>query len=275
MPVEVCLEMYAEKSVVLPSFSGYVSRGLLLHILRGVDPGLADDLHRADVPKPYSVTPLRFKSAKKTERGYVVDASFPVRVWFRFLREDLANKFLKYFYSHESVLIYDAVFRVVSLSVKNESYEDLWKSIGEPAGAFRLYFRTPTYLSTLGTSYHYLFPDHVRIFSGLMRLWNLFSNFRRFSKEEFLEYKDWLLRNVGVSQHRLWTCLVFMGRKKASGFVGWATYEFGDLESGWNKVTQVLARFAEYSNVGGNRTGGFGVTKHKTKPQDGGEDYER
>ena len=61
-----------------------------------------------------------------------------------------------------------------------------------------------------------------------------------------------------------------MGRKKASGFVGWATYEFGDLESGWNKVTQVLARFAEYSNVGGNRTGGFGVTKHKTKPQDGG-----
>ena len=84
MPVEVCLEMYAEKSVVLPSFSGYVSRGLLLHILRGVDPGLADDLHRADVPKPYSVTPLRFKSAKKTERGYVVDASFPVRVGLGF-----------------------------------------------------------------------------------------------------------------------------------------------------------------------------------------------
>ena len=267
MPVEVCLEMYTERSLVLPSFSGYVSRGLLLHILRGVDPGLADDLHRADVPKSYSVTPLRFKSAKKTERGYVVDASFPVRVWFRFLREDLANKFLKYFYSHESVLIYDAVFRVVSLSVKNESYEDLWKSIGEPAGAFRLYFRTPTYLSTLGTNYHYLFPDHVRIFSGLMRLWNLFSNFRHFSKEEFLEYKDWLLRNVGVSQHRLWTCLVFMGKKKASGFVGWATYEFGDLDSGWNRVTQVLARFAEYSNVGGNRTGGFGVTKHKTKPE--------
>ena len=59
MPVEVCLEMYAEKSVVLPSFSGYVSRGLLLHILREVNPCLADDMHRVDVPKPYSVTPLR------------------------------------------------------------------------------------------------------------------------------------------------------------------------------------------------------------------------
>jgi CRISPR/Cas system endoribonuclease Cas6 (RAMP superfamily) len=57
-----------------------------------------------------------------------------------------------------------------------------------------------------------------------------------------------------------------MGRKKANGFVGWATYEFGDLNSEWNRVTQVLARFAEYSNVGGNRTGGFGVIKQKTKP---------
>ena len=33
MPVEVCLEMYTEKSVVLPYFSGYVSRDLLLHFL--------------------------------------------------------------------------------------------------------------------------------------------------------------------------------------------------------------------------------------------------
>jgi len=46
------MEMYAERSLVLPSFSGYVSRGLLLHILRGVHPGLADDLHRANISKP-------------------------------------------------------------------------------------------------------------------------------------------------------------------------------------------------------------------------------
>jgi len=52
-----------------------------------------------------------------------------------------------------------------------------------------------------------------------------------------------------------------LGKKKANGFIDWATYELRDLESEWNRVTQVLAKFAEYSNIRGNRTGGFGVTK--------------
>lgn len=266
MPVEICLEMYASKTVALPSFTGCVSRGLLLHVLRQVDPYLADDLHRANVPKPYSVTPLRFRSFGKAEGGYVVDSNSPVRVWFRFLREDLANQFLKYFCNRENVLIYDTVFNVVSLTVKNESYEDLWSSVKKPIDAFRLYFKTPTYFSALGSSYHYLFPDHVRVFSGLMRLWNLFSDYRQFSKEEFSEYKNWLLKSAGVSQYKVATRMVFMGRKKASGFVGWVTYEFNDLDSMWNRFSQVLAKFAGYSNVGGNRTGGFGVTEQKAKP---------
>jgi len=265
LPVEVCLEMYAERDVTLPFFTGYVARGLFLHVLRGVDPGLAGELHGEGVPKPYSVTPLRFKSVGKKGEGYVVDVGFPVRVWFRFLREDLAGRFLEYFYGHESVLIYDVAFRVGCLSVKSESYEDLWKGVDGPVEGLRLYFRTPTYLACLGSNYHYLFPDPTRVFSGLMRLWNRFSDFKRFSKEEFLEYKEWVLRSVGVSQHRLRTCLALMGRKKANGFVGWVTYELGEADE-WNRVTQVLARFAEYSNVGGNRTGGFGVTKQKTKP---------
>ena len=51
-----------------------------------------------------------------------------------------------------------------------------------------------------------------------------------------------------------------MGEKKATGFVGWVTYEMKNKD-GWNKLTLVLAKYAEYSNVGGNRTGEFGVTK--------------
>jgi CRISPR/Cas system endoribonuclease Cas6 (RAMP superfamily) len=34
-----------------------------------------------------------------------------------------------------------------------------------------------------------------------------------------------------------------------------------DKESEWNKITGMLARFAEFAGVGGNRTGGFGVVK--------------
>jgi len=34
-----------------------------------------------------------------------------------------------------------------------------------------------------------------------------------------------------------------------------------DAMDEWNRVTVALARFAEYSNIGGNRTGGFGETR--------------
>jgi len=38
---------------------------------------------------------------------------------------------------------------------------------------------------------------------------------------------------------------------------GWATFEI-DSEDEWNRTTVALAWFAEYSNVGGNMTGGLG-----------------
>ena len=261
LPVEVCLELFGEKSVVLPFFTGYVSRGLLLHVLRVVDPSLSSSLHKSDVPKPYSVTPIKFRAEEKIETGYIVDSSFPCKVCFRFLRESLAQHFLKYFYKSSSVMIYDTVFHVSSLRVHSEDYKGLWESVEEPVDAFRLVFRTPTYLAVLGSDHHYLFPDHMRIFPNLLRLWNMFSDYKKFSKEEFLEYRSWLLRNMGVSQHRLSTRIAYMGDKKAVGFVGWASYEMKKRDE-WNRLTCVLAKYAEYSNVGGNRTGGFGVTKH-------------
>jgi hypothetical protein len=55
MPVEIGLEMYAEKPVVLQFFTGYVARGLLLHVIRQVDPAASGLLHELNVSKPYSV----------------------------------------------------------------------------------------------------------------------------------------------------------------------------------------------------------------------------
>ena len=94
-----------------------------------------------------------------------------------------------------------------------------------------------------------------------MRSWDLFSDCKHFSKEEYVAYKEWLARNVGVSQYELWTRLAVMKMKKAAGFVGWATYELKDKESEWNKMTLMFSRFAEYASVGGNKTGGFGVVR--------------
>ena len=251
--------MYAEKGVVLPLFTGHVARGLLLHVVRWVDPSASGLLHELNVSKPYSVTPLRFRSKGRTEGGYVLDPMFPCRVSFRFLKDEYSTFLLSFFQKQNSLMVFDTVFRIASLRVNCKSYKELEKEAGAADG-FRLSFRSPTYFASLGSVYHWMFPDAVKVFSGLMRCWNLFSDGRRFGKEEYVAYREWLGKNVGVSGHELWIRLAVMRAKKATGW-GWVTYEIKDRESEWNDVTCMFAKYAEFANVSENRTGGFEVTR--------------
>jgi CRISPR-associated endoribonuclease Cas6 len=258
--------MYAEKTVVLPSFTGHIARGLLLHFVRQADPSASGSLHELNVSKPYSVTPLRFRSKGHAESGYILDPLFPCHIGFRFLKDEYSTLLLSFFQKQNSVLVLDTVFRIASLSVNRKSYEELEKE-AEAVDRFRLSFRSPTYFASLGSAYHWMFPDAVRVFSGLMRCWNLFSDGRQFRKEEYVAYKEWLGKNVAVSEYELWTKLAVMRNKKATGFVGWVTYKAKDKESEWNKITSMLAKYAEYANIGGNKTGGFGTTKFVPPPR--------
>lgn len=258
IPSELEFEMYGEKELVLPRFTGYISRGLLLTMIRRVDPMMAQMLHEPQTTKPYSVTPLRFKSKARTPDGYILDPAYPCRVKFRFLEEGHVRRLIDYFSERSEVLIFDTTFKVASLSLRSRDYEEIEEE-AQTLDFFRMVFRTPTYLSSMGSRYNFLFPEPVRLFSGLMRLWDAFSTSRKFGKNGLQAYKDWLEKHVGVSEYSLRTTLAEMGRKKAVGFKGWAKYEMDSDE--WNRVTVALSHFADYSNVGGNRTGGFGEIK--------------
>jgi CRISPR-associated endoribonuclease Cas6 len=259
LPVEVGLELYAEKDVVLPFYTGHISRGLLLHILRQVDPRVSQEMHELNVAKPYSVTPLQFKSKIRGEKGYLFDSAFPCRVKFRFLRDEFSKYLIDYFGQKNTVTIIDTQFHIASMAIRSKDYLEL-ENEAKAGDSFRLCFRTPTYLSSLGTSFHCLWPEPTKIFLNLIRLWNLYTTGKRFGKDEYVEYRDWLGENVGVAEHQLKTRLFIMGRKKAAGFVGWTTYVMKE-KNRWNKATCMLAKFAEYSNIGGNKTAGYGVTK--------------
>jgi len=259
MPTEFTLELYAEKEFPLPRFTGYISRGLLLNIVREVNPAVSQDLHEANRPKPYSVTPIYFRSKAKSQEGFIVDPMHPCRVKFRFLRDEHARLITEYFLKKSTLTVFDTTLQIASLAVRCQEYRQIEEE-SKPQASFQLLFKTPTYLATLGSSYHYLFPEPNRIFLNLLRLWNEYSTGRRYGKEEFIGYRKWLTRELGVSEHRLATRLAHMGKKKATGFVGWVTYE-SRTSNQWDKLTATLARFAEYSNIGGNRTGGFGATR--------------
>jgi hypothetical protein len=260
LPVEITLEMYAEKPVELPFFTGHVARGLLLHFIRLVDPAASGLLHELNVSKPYNVTPLRFRSSNRTEKGYALNPLFPCKVGFRFLKDEYSTYLLNFFQKQNTALIFDTTFQIASMSINCKTYADLEKE-AQAVDGFTLDFRTPTYLANLNSDYHWMFPDPVKVFCSLMRCWNQFSDERRFTKEEYVTYRDWLTRNVGVSRYELQTRLAVMRKKKATGFTGAVTYELGDKENPYNKTTNMLAQYAEYANIGGNKTAAYGQVR--------------
>ncbi|MEM2365278.1 MAG: CRISPR-associated endoribonuclease Cas6 [Candidatus Bathyarchaeia archaeon] len=263
MPTELRLRLLAEKDIPLPKFTGYISRALLLNLLGQSSPSAAMCLHEPNKPKPYSVTPLFFKSKLKAEAGYLLDAAYPCEVAFRFLDEGLAKLALDCLLKKDRLLIIDVFLRIESMEAKHESYEDLEAS-AEPIEAFRLYFRTPTYFKELGSPFHGLFPEPKKVFPGLLKLWGRFSG--RGAKP-LSEYRAWIDGNLGISGYELATHRVLMGKKKALGFTGWASYKVRGEGDDWARLTWLMAKFAEYSNVGGNRTGGFGVVKFEPRPE--------
>ncbi|MCX8176458.1 MAG: CRISPR-associated endoribonuclease Cas6 [Candidatus Bathyarchaeota archaeon] len=263
MPVELVLEMHATKTFSLPVFTGYVSRGVFLNMLRWVNPNLSEEYHKPNMMKPYSVTPLYFKREKTGEKDkHTVNPDYPCIVKIRLLRDEDSNHILNYFREKNTITVYGETLHVSSINVQTKSYEELEKE-SKPLEKLYIYFKTPTYLTSLGSEYHELFPNPVKVFPNLMRLWDQYTTTKKFGKEKLEEYKEWLTKNIGVAEYKLETRLVYMGKKKAKGFVGWVTYETKTMDK-WSKTTSMLAKYAEYSNIGGNRTGGFGVVK--TKP---------
>jgi CRISPR/Cas system endoribonuclease Cas6 (RAMP superfamily) len=121
IPNELGLEMYAEREVPLPTFTGYVCRGLLLVMMKGMNSGEAQEMHELQVQKPYSVTPLRFKPRARTSEGYVLDPTYPCSVKFRFLEDGQIQKVINYFTERSDVLIYDTAFKVASLQVRSRA----------------------------------------------------------------------------------------------------------------------------------------------------------
>jgi CRISPR-associated endoribonuclease Cas6 len=103
----------------------------------------------------------------------------------------------------------------------------------------------------------YLLPDPEKIFSSLLRLWNLAAE--EMVVEPIGDYRQWVQREVYVSRHRIRTSTADLGqRRSVIGFVGDATFGIRKDDSTFAPLTRVLAKFSELTNIGKNRTAGFG-----------------
>ena len=266
MPFKLRFLCRSQESIMLPRFTGHVVRAVLLAIVGSIDRSAAERLHGAGDPKPYSVTPMRFKASGRTDRGFVLAPSSPCSFSIRFLDDSYSQYLVKYLVEHSDIEVCGGTLRIESVQVSLKSYEELYSKALE-VEAFTLRFLTPTYFSKWGVEFHEAFPHPVAVFMNLLNLWNEFSPIK-FDKKTF---RDWVEKSIAVSGYKLQKPLktIDIGRGRAiSGFSGWCAYrffphkEFNEaLNKNHLKLLYTLCRFGEFSNVGGNRTGGFGVIK--------------
>lgn len=293
MIVRYTLRVVLDDDFELPDFSGYIVRGIFYHLIREVDPRLAEGLHQVKRLAPFSTSPLTIEYAEDRKRGAVKKLRRGDTLLWRaaLLDEGLAKRFLDSLLLKMEVKVGDVNAHLCGVSVESIDAGQLFKR-AEPVRSFIVDFETPTFFrqSILreccpfcpvdrGSCRHvrdavrrYRFiplPDPYLMFRNLLRLWMAFSNV---PLKNHKEYIDWLkyggvavagysdLKTVRVYEHPTTP-------KWSVGFVGRAYFNLPEdtYAEDMAKITDTLLKFGEHSNVGGNRTAGFGCIKYKPK----------
>jgi CRISPR-associated endoribonuclease Cas6 len=266
MPCKFTVQLITHSHLKVPRFTGHIIRAIFLKMIKSVDPKLAEELHKGDDPKPYSVTPLWFKSMATEEDHLIVDSSHPCIFGIRVLDDRYISPIISYVTTKNTIEIQGVELPIDSIKVRARTFEELLEE-ASPIENFIIRFQTPTYLSRWGVEFHEGFPQPVAVFSNLLKLWNTFAPIK-FDRKTL---RDWVDKSIAVSGFALRRPIkpIDIGRGRAvSGFRGWCAYRFfphREFSEAMNhnhlKLLYALCRFGEFSNVGGNRTGGFGVIK--------------
>jgi len=293
MPIlSVTFRLTLSRPVEFQSFSGFTSRGIFYELVRLHDEEYAQALHSSKRLSPFSTWPLfsvrngRLRFAYKRLEGPTAYARINV------LDPGLSNVVIGVITSGLSeIRCVKESLPIAEVSVEQVDFRDL-VSRASPVKAFSVNFMTPCYFRATPRTMSEVFPSKTRragdtgpyrflplpvptlIFRSLVRIWRAFSD-RPLSYKGFLEWVEAGgvaisgfpkgIRTIRVYEHPT-------TNKWAVGFLG--TVRFSIPEDTYSEkyaaIVDILLRFAEYSNVGGNRTAGFGVIKYKPMAKEGG-----
>lgn len=257
------------------SYTGFLVRGLVYDLLNRVDKRLADRLHtEKGAPSPFSVKPpytlsegrLRiFTGRVPSQRSFYVEVST--------IKEDLVDVFCKALLQlpDGKATLSNSVVHVLSLDIDRVRSSELREA--DVINKFAIKFITPTFFREhipkaerkVEKVRVVPLPDPIRLFTGLYNLWNAY--LRPKVPDDYL---DWLRQRPilvagfkDLRTHRFWEHPhkgVF-----AIGFTGTVYYSLAQdtYDGKMARWTHRLLRLAEYTNVGGNRTAGYGWIVYK------------
>jgi len=291
--IRISLKFHVPRPIFFHGFSGFLSRGLLYELIRCVDAKYAERLHSSGRLSPFATTPIMVLGSKGGVIAYkVIPGGSVCMVHYTFLEEKPASIVLKSLIEEKvKPRLVDIEVKLVEVSVSHVKYSTLLEE-ARAVRKFMLEFITPTYfrfspqaattvfpsLRSLkgikvenirkASRFHPL-PEPILMMRSLVRLWRSFTD-RPF---DYTGYLSWIsIMGVslagypsGIKTQRLYEHETT--KKFVVGFTGKVNFSIPeDLYSKrWAKITDALLKFAEYSNLGGGRTAGFGIVRYKPK----------
>ncbi|MEM3424965.1 MAG: CRISPR system precrRNA processing endoribonuclease RAMP protein Cas6 [Thermoproteota archaeon] len=282
---QLAFRLVTERGLRFQSFSGFAVRGILFDFLKRVDEQLAMRLHSEKAIAPYSVTPVEVLQGQYSSFVFNrFDRPAMIRFKITVFEPGLMNVLTQALLStgSPSVRLVEADTVVTEVQVNQISFEKILEE-ARPVKRFEVLFMTPCYFRrSVATDSSNPVLKNVRLpyravplpmvslmFRNLARLWRRFSGMS-------LDYRDYVswVENGGVAlagfPRGIRTIRVYehpKSNKWAMGFIGAVRFSIpGDMFAEKHaRFTDALMRLAEYSNVGGNRTAGFGVVKYLPK----------
>ncbi len=250
-------------------FTGVALRAAFLSLLKQSDPELSKKLHDASSVQAYAIHPFDFGTCFKTQFVQGEEYSFTVHILDT---EESGHSVRGIIMNRDALLdVYHQKMMVTQIDITRRSPDGLmsqWikEEVNQDIVRLPFMFKTPTQLSQYGSDCACLLPVPERVFPALLRIWNTVSGATRV--ERVTDYRDWVEQNVSVSRHRIRTTELELGRKRSFvGFIGEVVYNVRNAQEPFGRLTAGLAHFAELSNIGKNRTAGFGMVRLLTRTE--------
>lgn len=263
------LFLLPKEGKVIPT-PGYVFRGFLMNVMNELKPELTHYYHEPNKIKDYAVNPfVKFKENQ-------IDLTI---ICFQ---EPLYELLLKALMNpHSEFRLGPQEYYLSNLARGPIDLELVFKN-ARPMNAYSLYFPRPTYFNTGLGNYAVRLPIPEILYSNLSSLWNAIS--KKTADQDVTCFLEWVRTHVYVSSHEIKTVSEEIGAHHAAvaGFIGTVHFkikkpnkhffkkgrkvesmkEITIIHEGYCRWIDFLNKLAEYTNVGANRTAGFGVVLH-------------
>jgi len=266
MLLSAVFTLHTQQAATLPVDQGRAVHGLFLDWLRKADPKLAQQMHDAEGPKPFTISSLRGARVEHDQITLLPDQS----CWFRIttfspeLSTALAAQILPN--PPEQVTLSDVPFRLAGATTDGSEHpwagqsdysqmaQEIMLTPQEPSPWLNLRFASPTAFHS--QKQHLPLPLPRLAVESWLKKWNAFAPLRL--HEEANRFAEECL---AISRYRLETQAVRFGPATIVGFVGHCTYRFLNRDRYWTRAVHLLAAFSFYCGTGHKTTMGLGQSK--------------